>query len=698
MSYFFKDHGVNDSDLNIAYTMAKIKSNPHDYTLSDRVIEVDHINIRNYNFAMRSCDAEKAMCSQLGLLDDDAVHYKHPEVFVCEKPLNPDITPIKWEYYQDIEYHNNVPYMSKANHMMVYAEAFLDDFKGSSRIRFAKGTLMQALFALHSLIYSKESIASQLIWACTTSDKETFDDITNLAFLDRDMRENGVCPPLGTWWSTPYKCISTRTFMEAYAPYRVFRHDATSKGLDVEYSIYKHTIYQSMLWLCEFMCLYNRLPDTYRTALAPILFAEMGDFWKNHLGNPEDERWKRWSTLGNEARYDAIVRYTDSVLDDAFWKSHATTFKEYCLSVPMLRIVKAFHQCAWQKYREQVFIIIYKYYTEKGLSLNDTMVGAETLPILDFNSDAMSSMLTLKGVGYDEIAPEFEKTATPQPKVKAPPMLDSIDNAVSKMNACYDVKVEDAQNNIALKPAYDSIALKVDLLSKQLSKQIRDIKVYNTGGKNSGKLTGRIDRHIMHRYKTDPKIFYDNTYKIKEMDLAFGIILDQSGSMRGDGIDNGRITLILMHEVLRSLRINHSIIGHSSIGTHNVNIESYYRFNEDSKHTLDRPIAIANARAHNGNCDSGALNYMEQCISRVRNKDKIVIIFSDGQPTECSEKELKEQVANMEKHGIHVIGVGIDFPEIAEYYPDNANGKNLKGMLDIVVSILKRYVLEKEAR
>ena len=50
----------------------------------------------------------------------------------------------------------------------------------------------------------------------------------------------------------------------------------------------------------------------------------------------------------------------------------------------------------------------------------------------------------------------------------------------------------------------------------------------------------------------------------------------------------------------------------------------------------------------------------------------------------------------MEKEGIHVIGVGINFESIKEYYPDNANGKNLKEMLDIVVNILKRYVLEKE--
>ena len=35
-----------------------------------------------------------------------------------------------------------------------------------------------------------------------------------------------------------------------------------------------------------------------------------------------------------------------------------------------------------------------------------------------------------------------------------------------------------------------------------------------------------------------------------------------------------------------------------------------------------------------------------------KNKDKIVIIFSDGQPTECTDLELTKQVENMEKNGI----------------------------------------------
>ena len=83
-------------------------------------------------------------------------------------------------------------------------------------------------------------------------------------------------------------------------------------------------------------------------------------------------------------------------------------------------------------------------------------------------------------------------------------------------------------------------------------------------------------------------------------------------------------------------------------------------------------------------------------MHNVRNKDKICLIFSDGAPTECTGSELREQVRSMEREGIHVIGIGINFNSIKDYYSDYANGKNLKEMLDIVVNILTRYVLEKK--
>ena len=246
------------------------------------------------------------------------------------------------------------------------------------------------------------------------------------------------------------------------------------------------------------------------------------------------------------------------------------------------------------------------------------------------------------------------------------------------------------------KEAYDKIASSVSLINKNLIRKIKDIKVYNTGGKNSGLNKGKLDRKAIHKYKITDKIFCNNTYKIKESDLAFGIILDVSGSMHGEGIRNGKATMIVLHETLKALGINHSIITHESGKMYQSRIRRYQLFKEDKGYSTNKNYNLCNITALYGNCDSGALYYMEQAMSRVRNKDKIVIMFSDGAPTECSGTDLINQVRHMERKGIKVIGVGIKYPKIAEYYTDYANGNNLKEMLDIVADILKQYVLDKK--
>jgi hypothetical protein len=273
--------------------------------------------------------------------------------------------------------------------------------------------------------------------------------------------------------------------------------------------------------------------------------------------------------------------------------------------------------------------------------------------------------------------------------------LDSVKASFKSDRYMFDV--EDVINTDAsARGAYMKIADKVKLVNHLLIKRIKDIKTYNVGGKNPGMKSGRIDRKTVYRYKYDPNIFYNNTYKTLESDLAFGIVLDESGSMSGRGIEDGRITMVVLHETLKALGINHSIVGHTSDRSHHVDIHRYQSFREDKTYTTCKNYALVKAKARWGNCDSGALYYMEKALDRVKNKDKICLIFSDGAPTECSGKELKDQVRHMERKGIKVIGIGINFESIAKYYTDYANGRNLSDMLNIVAKILEEYVLQKK--
>lgn len=296
--------------------------------------------------------------------------------------------------------------------------------------------------------------------------------------------------------------------------------------------------------------------------------------------------------------------------------------------------------------------------------------------------------------------PHFDGFASgPENKFKKTPAIIALDEAISSFDDGtfkYDVK-DIIDTSDRYKDKYNAIVENVSLLNKNLIKKIKEIKVYNEGGKNPGLSSGKLDMKNIWRYKTTDKIFCKNTYKIKESDLAIGAILDVSGSMHGEGIKNGVITMVILHETLKALNINHSIITHTEHkGYHTCDIKRYQNFKEQKTYSVRKNYALAGIVAESGNCDAAALKYMETAFSRVRNKDKICLIFSDGEPTECSDSELLKQIKHMEYNGIKVIGIGVNFSNIKEYYKDNANGKNLKEMLDIVSNILKQYVLDKK--
>jgi cobalamin biosynthesis protein CobT len=312
-------------------------------------------------------------------------------------------------------------------------------------------------------------------------------------------------------------------------------------------------------------------------------------------------------------------------------------------------------------------------------------------------AEAESSLMPHKGTSYDSSSGVTPEAGRDEDTPKLPSVLTDLDTRTGEFElGKYTVKVRQLRiTDEAEKGLYETIAAKSKLICRDFTKKVKEIRVYNTGGKMPGQRTGRVDRHAIHRYKTSPDIFYNNTYKQLESDLAFGILLDISGSMHGNGITNGKITMILLHEALKSLGINHSIVGHTSDGWHDVDLYKFQSFREESGYNTFKNYALASIGAKYGNCDSGALYYMHQCIKRVRNRDKIVLIFSDGEPTECEEFELINQVKAMEADGIKVIGIGINFPNIAKYYKEYANGTSLKNMLDIVSNILQEYILKK---
>lgn len=361
------------------------------------------------------------------------------------------------------------------------------------------------------------------------------------------------------------------------------------------------------------------------------------------------------------------------------------------------QFVVAAYNYSLMHYRMAVIRILTERYGVPEKKADSGRAAEDCESVLEFDDSSS------KDSGHDIIDTSSTTTGSSTPATKDRKVREEHRENFSFLDASgefkqniYTYEASFVKNDIHLKEEYEKTVKSVKLLNERLIRKLREIKVYNKGGKNPGLLRGKLDNKNLYKYKTDKHIFYNNTYKQKESDLAVGVCLDVSGSMRGSGIRNGVTTLIMLHEALKALNINHCITTHTNHGPmYQCTIKKYQAFKEDRDYCIQKNYSIAGIRAESGNCDSGALYYMEKELLRAKNADKVCIMFSDGEPTECTGKDLRDQVKTMERKGIKVIGVGINYDSISEYYTDYANGKNLREMVDIVNDILEQYILKK---
>ena len=578
-----------------------------------------------------------------------------------------------------------------------------------------------ALMQLHIALASDASIAKHLIWLTTEYDAEPLESLCNLDFIIKQLEGGTELTYIRAYSEDATMLLPVYTegkgsVADAFEEFGMSPIGRTPEASTIAYNSYAKCV---MYGLEVLHMLYTIPNPKHIGTLEKLLASNLNEingiekflYTVTPIGvKPANEFVQEIIDCADpKKRFELIRTYVThmGIWDQADLRTSDATRPLPHVAEWLLEICAYCNELAIYNMRVKYLSILYKFCQDKGWL--DELLAEDPETVSEFMEDLAD---TLKAVGADtssiatddstslmdlSVSKPYTKSAPPSgPTADVSPTIEALD----KLKASYsDDKYKfDVKDVVKTDPTsrYTDIASHVDLLNRSLIKRIKDIRVYNTGGKNAGMSKGKLNRKALYKYKTCKDIFYDNTYKVKECDLAFGLILDVSGSMSGKGIENGTATMIILHETLKALGINHSIITHTSAGKYHSEINRYQAFKEDKTYSTLKNYALGDIVACWGNCDSGALFYMEKALSRVRNKDKICIMFSDGEPTECSGTDLKEQVKKMERQGIKVIGVGINYSNIKNYYTEYANGKNLAEMFDIIADILKRYVLEKE--
>ncbi len=159
--------------------------------------------------------------------------------------------------------------------------------------------------------------------------------------------------------------------------------------------------------------------------------------------------------------------------------------------------------------------------------------------------------------------------------------------------------------------------------------------------------------------------FTKNGEPTRRFDAVFGLLVDCSASMH-DKMEEMKTGLVLCHEVLKTLRVPHQIVGfwedaNEAAASRQPNYlqmaVSFHRSLEPSSGP-----AILQLEPHEDNRDGLAIRWMTEQLLKRPEAQKVLLVFSDGEPAAYGYEQngiidTHEAVAEARRRGIEVVNL-----------------------------------------
>lgn len=181
--------------------------------------------------------------------------------------------------------------------------------------------------------------------------------------------------------------------------------------------------------------------------------------------------------------------------------------------------------------------------------------------------------------------------------------------------------------------------------------------------RREGLLNGRLSTKLTTLIVDErPKPFYRKSAPSTELDAVFGLLVDGSASMI-DKLDETKQAVLLFHDVLRELKVNHEISSYSEDAfkaSKEVQPNIFSLMHTFQDRYRDSGLSILSFEANEDNRDGFAIRWMADRLARRPEKHKFLLVFSDGEPSAFGYDQngivdTAEAVIESEKRGISVL-------------------------------------------
>ena len=241
-----------------------------------------------------------------------------------------------------------------------------------------------------------------------------------------------------------------------------------------------------------------------------------------------------------------------------------------------------------------------------------------------------------------------------------------------------------------------------------LDRQVRKhLQLRSAGRTVHGVKRGRLSPKNLHRLyhggsQIQPAVFKRSEHGKVKTDSAVSLLIDMSGSM-GCGDHSSKYNLaaasaMSFAEVLNGLRIRHEVIGF----THSPGTNTLYLLKEFNEKPLTKTVMaekLSSTRIHQDhNADGEALQTTAERLMRMNEKNKVMMVLSDGQPNGYwkgnGKAYLRLVVDDIENHSpIHLCAIGIKTSAVSQYYTNYQVISNIDELSGAVLETLKNNLL-----
>ena len=288
---------------------------------------------------------------------------------------------------------------------------------------------------------------------------------------------------------------------------------------------------------------------------------------------------------------------------------------------------------------------------EESTSVADRMeTESKLLDILDQIADSYKDLETTSTTpGSAEESKVFEDIPLAEEIIKG-------DVEFNTASSLYFVKAENATEQ------YHKIKSKVLSQARSLSSVIR-MDLQPKEEILTGLRSGKLDESKLVDAVFGRPTVYSQRNQTEAPSINIILMIDESGSMDGEKIEDAKQVAILFNEALKLVpKSKLSVYGYTS------------DFNEDHSDTItiykepgfDRTFALGSVRAKGSNRDGRCIRAVIDRVKKLNPGNSILFVISDGQPSGLAYhgveaiNDTREAVIYAEKNGLTPIQVGIE--------------------------------------